>query len=354
MPTGASALMKVDQEDIPLALESDNSYFLIKLYDTQVFFPAGLFSVPESVLLSSTVESSFYPRQPITSVYRSAHLRKNSAAHLGIHTKLTDWLPVRAGDSVRVALSLAVVKDKPFEKLIEQLDRVDLSAVLSLGGPEWTVALKVARLTGQLLDYFSGAGLTQPLLELHADFNVSDLETGYYAVIGSNNDEIWPNRVRFTGSHQLCDPTGHLLSRLSYAVFQVQALSRLGPETARDEPWWEVLCAGKEGAIAELETGITPEKVLRDWRVLLLNVRRMARTTRKFISTEVDSLILSAHAEIGQHLSDPLNLQGTAAELDPEWQKVLRVRTHQELQRIVSDYQRAVDASRRLQNHTDQ
>ncbi len=77
MATGVSPLYYPDQPTPNFNQEIDNSYFLVKLHDTQAFFQANWLAKPGLLILSSSVESSFQPNSPTQSLHKISTLQKN-------------------------------------------------------------------------------------------------------------------------------------------------------------------------------------------------------------------------------------------------------------------------------------
>jgi hypothetical protein len=249
MPTGVSSLYYPEQSQPACNLALDDSYYLVRLHDAQALFEAGWLKKAGYLIFNSSVETSFQPGQPTQSLHQITALEKNTPCRLGLSANLTDWLPARAADSLKVILKYTVVQDTPFKELVDQMGQIGLAAKVSLIRPELAVGVKVSEIVGSLLSYLLREGTQQEVFSLVMDLNLVSLKTGYYAVLGSHGDAGWPTALRVDASGRLTDPNDHLLLHHSYAVIEVLALPRRGQEIAREQAWWELLQAGKDQAL---------------------------------------------------------------------------------------------------------
>lgn len=351
MPTGVSSAQYPEQGPPKYNLEADNSYFLVRLHAAQAFFEANWLVKPGMLIVSSAVESSFKPGQPTNSLHQIALLQKNVPCRPGLSTNLTDWLPARAADWLRITLKYTVVQDTPFNTLVDQMSQIDLVAKVSLVRPDWAVAVKVSQIVGRLLGYMLGEGDKRELFALTLDLNVVSLKTGYHAVIGSYSDEFWPPTLQVDTSGRLTDTDDDPLQRLSYAVIEVLGLPRRGAEMARGEPWWELLQAGKEQALDVYPANEQERsQVLQEWRATLAQARALAyKEDREYLRKEIGEMIRSAHTEVEAKLLPKTVGEGFGPrDLPAEWQEVLGVRTEMELRQSVRDYQDVLDMSQCL------
>ncbi|MBN2004040.1 MAG: hypothetical protein JXA21_11855 [Anaerolineae bacterium] len=349
MPTGASSLYYPEQHKPAFDLALDDSYVLVKLHDAQAFFEAGWLVKPGLLAFSSSVESSFQPDLPTQSLHQITSLQKNIPCRLGLSANLTDWLPARTTDWLRVNLKYTVVQDNPFGELVDQMGKVGLVAKVSLVRPDWAVAVKVSEIVGQLLSYLLREGSQHEIFSLATDLNLANLKTGYYAVIGSHGNESW-TKLRMDDNGNLVDKTGNPLSRHSYAVFQVLALPRRDEEIARDEPWWELLQAGREQVSDAMPANDEDRReLLNEWKSTLAQVRTLARKDRKYLLNEIRQIIQAVQVEVEAKLLPSTKGEAYGLEELPEdWQALLGVRTEQELRHSVQDYRDALEASKGL------
>lgn len=350
MPTGVSSVFYPEQPKPLRELELDNSYFLVRLHDAQAFFAAGWLVKPGFLAFTSSVESSFQPESPTQSLHQITALQKNTPCHLGLSANLTDWLPARAADSLKVVLKYSVVQDNPFKELVDQMGPIGLAAKLSLLRPDWAVALKVSEIVGRLLSYCLREGTQHDVFSLAMDLNLANLRTGHYAVVGSHGDEDWPVSLRVDANGRLTDLSGNPLLRHSYAVVEVLALPRRGAEIAREEPWWELLQTGKERVLGAYPADEQERrKLLDEWLSSLTQVRTLARKARGYVLKEIDQIIHAAQVEVEEKLLPRTTAEALGTEeLPNDWQGLLGVLTERELRRSVRDYQDALDVSRHL------
>jgi len=331
-------------------LELDNSYFLIKLFGAQAFFPAGLLTQADYLILSSSVESTFMPGTPTQNLHKLTILKKNIPTHLGVNTNLTDWLPARATDTVKITLNYIVTRGAPIKTLVDKVEQLDLAAKVSVVRSDVAVAIKITQIVGGLLSYFLQEGGQVDVFPLTLDLNVAELKAGFYGVIGSRTDEIWPNALHVDANGRLTDRGGHELSRHSYAVIQVLALKRRGSEALRDGTWGELLQMGKDQALNSASANEDERsKAFQDWRASLAQVRILARKDRAFLQREIDGIISEAHLEVEQKLLARTAQEARGLDSYPEeWQQILGFNTQQELRSAVRDYQDALELSERL------
>jgi len=350
MPTGVSSLYYPEQHPPERKLELGNSYFLTRLHDAQAFFEAGWLVEPGVLIFSSSVESSFQPGSATQSLHHITTLKKKIPCHLGITANLTDWLPARADDTVKITLKYTVVQDSPFKDIVEKMAQLNLSAKVSVVRPDWAVAVKVSEIAGRLLSFLFQEGSQHEIFPLKMDLNLSTLKTGYHAVIGSHTDEDWPRVLRIDNNGRLTDRNGNQLEKLSYAVIEVITLPRRGRESARDEAWWELLQTGKEQVLDTYpENDQERRKILQEWCKTLAQVRVLARKDRGYLLEEVKEIIRAAQIEVEQKLLPRTELESTSIKELPEaWQDVLGVHTEKELRESVRDYQDALAASQQL------
>ncbi len=352
METGVSPLYYPQQTAPLFNLEPDNSYYRVNLHDAQAFFAAGWLARTGFLIVSSSVESSFQPGSPTQSLHQIAVLQKNVPCHPGISTNLTEWLPARRADSIRVDLKFNVVQDTPFTNLVGQLERLGLVAKVAPLGPQWAVAVKITQIVGRVMSYLVGEGQNHELFTLTMDLNVATLRTGYYAVVGSQTPEPWPDSLQINVNGNVTDSVGLPLHRLSYVVLQVLSIPRRGEESAQGEGWWELLQAGKEQALASYpNTDQERHNVLANWRSTLSQVRALARKEHGYLRKEIDELVQKTQVELETVILPTTTESHGDVELPAEWQKVLGVRTERELRQSVRDYSDALEASQRLLGH---
>src|SRR5205823_9410994 len=127
MAIGVSAIQYPEQPDHPVRLTTNDCYYLVRLHEAQAVFQAGLFSTTGALACSTTVKSSFLEGgEPAQSLHQVAAFQKSTPGLLGLGTNLTDWLPARDTDSLRVTIKFSVFKDNALKNLLERLDKNDL------------------------------------------------------------------------------------------------------------------------------------------------------------------------------------------------------------------------------------
>ncbi len=231
-----------------------------------------------------------------------------------------------------------------------QLEQTGLVAQVSLLRPDWAVALRVSKIVGQLVSFLLREGSQDEIFSSTMDLNLQDLKAGYRVVVGSHRDEILPTSLKIDANGQLTDISGSSLADFSYAIIQVLALKRRGPEIARDEPWWELLEAVKEQILdAELANEQERRKLAIDWRYTLTQVRVLARKQRGFLLPEIKEIIGKTQVEVDAKLGPQrTNEAFEMEEFPPDLQDCLSVGTEQELRNLVRDYQDALEVSQQL------
>jgi len=350
MPTGVSPIYYPEQTAPPLELELDNSYLLVRLHDAQAFFEAGWLVQPSFLIFSSSVESSFQLASPTQSLHQVKIIQKNTPCRLGIATNLTDWLPFRATDSLKVTLKFIVVQDQPFGELVDQMGKVGLAAKLSLVRPDWAVAVKVSEIVGRLLSYCLREGKQHEVFSLVMDLNMARLKPGYHAVIGSQSNQSWPAALAVDANGRLSDKVGLPLQTLSYAVVEVLALKRRGEESARGEPWWELLQTAKDQALNAASADTQEQRqAFSQWRSTLSQIRALARKESGYLVKEIQEIVGVAHVEVEGALAPITRVEAAGLEeLPQDLQELLGVRSDDGLRQSVRDYQTALSISRQL------
>jgi hypothetical protein len=336
-----------DQPTPPYTLKPDNSYFLIVLHDVQAYFDAGFGARPRYLTISSSVDGSFL-EQATQSLHQVTTLQKNVPTRIGFRSNLTDWLPARATDSVKLTLKYIVARDTPFKNLVDRMEQVDLVAKLTLIRMDLAVAAKVSQIAGKLLSFLMQEGQSQDIFGLTADFNVQEMTAGYYTIFSSGEPvSKWPTNVRIDKQGRLSGEQ-YLLDRLNYAVFKVLALPRRGEEIARNEAWWELLQVAKRKALASFpQDDAERRQLLVDWHAALSDVHRMANENANgYLLVEIRQLITEAEVEVKEYLFP--GTRESEQELPPKLQEVLGLRSEQELYDSLRDYHDALEASRQL------
>lgn len=347
MPTGSSHLYYPNQDNSGSLLAFDDSYFLIKLHDAQAYFSANLLQQPGVLLVSSSVESSFSQSSPTKSLHRLISLRKNTPHLLGINTNLTKWLPSIEADSLHMNFECKVLHGTPIKSLVDKMDSLQLESVLSLLRPDMAVAASVAKIVGSLLSFFAQEGKETIVFSLDMDINLSGLQVGYNAVLGSHTDEPYPNTLEIKHG-QLSKLGGRELSHYSYVVIEARTIPRLNPEIARRQVWGELLYECRDTVLnATIKNKGDRSEALQRWFFGLEQVRSLARKDRSFLGCEVSALIAEAQLAVDQKLQTNQEVYGID-EIPSEWQPVLGFSTFQQLRESVRDYQDAVVLSEKL------
>jgi len=353
MATGVSRCYYPAQPDPRYPLVCDDCYFLLKIHDTQAFFPANRLQQARYLLFTSSVESSFFPGNPTQNLHKFTLLKANERAHLGKNINLTGWLPARELDTMKVTINYTVKRGAPVKTLVEKLQQLNIEPVVSLVRPDIAVAAKTSRIVvqilGNLLSSFLQEDELTEIFPLEMDLNLSDLKAGYYAVLGAMTNERFPLALEMLNG-QLVEPGRGELSRHSYAVIEVLTTPRHKQELIRCEPWGELLLECKEEILhATIRTEQERDEVFQHWRIALKQIRRLAQKDRSFLLREIDAVLAEAQTEVEQKLQPHLTLQAQGLEDYPdEWQEVLHFSTPQELRRAVRDYQDALELSEQL------
>ncbi|NQT13336.1 MAG: hypothetical protein HQ582_11340 [Planctomycetes bacterium] len=349
MPTGTSSPYYPDQPEPPVALEPDDSYLLVRLRDAQACFDGGILGRGGVLTVQSTVESSFRPGTPAQSIHQTALIKNSTPCRLGTCTNLTDWLPAYPDASLRVTLEYSLLPRSVFQGLAGLLDKLKPVAKLTLHDPEWAVALKVSETVARLMASAAGAAGQHELLSLVLDLNVADLKAGYHAVLGSCSEQIWPSALSINENRHLV-ADGNALARLCYALIEVLALKRLGPESVRGAPWWEVLQAGKNRALETPSPNDEQRKnAIDEWHTTLALARTLARNERGCLPNEANDLIRTSHVEVEAVLAPQTAAEGQLDDqLPSQWQRLLELTTGRELRSSTSRYRNALESSRRV------
>ncbi len=349
MPTGTSSPYYPNQPEPAIALEPDDSYFLVRLRDAQACFDGGLLGRGGTLTVQSAVESSLRPGTPARSVHQTALIQDSVPCRLGTCTNLTDWLPAHPDASLRVTLKYSLLPKSPFDGFADLIETLKPVAKLTLHEPQWAVALKVSETVARLVATATGAAGQKELLSLVFDLNVADLRAGYHAVIGSHDERIWPSSLSINAHGQLV-ADGNALSGLCYALIEVLALKRLGSDAVRGAPWWEVLQAGQNRALETPSPDDTQRnRELGEWQTTLALARTLARNERRCLPNEVNDLIRTSHVEVEAALAPQTVAEGHLDdELPSQWRELLELTTGRELRLSTSRYDDALQESRRV------
>ena len=350
MSTGVSHPYYPDQLDPKYSLVPNNSYFLVKIHDAQAFFPANVLKQAKYLLFSSSVESSFLPGSPTQSLHKLTTFNKrNVPCHLGVNTDLTNWLPARRTDTLRITLNYRVMQETPIKTLVDKMEELHLEAAVALIQPHMAVAIKISEIVSHLLSHFLQEGGQAELFPLRMDLNLADLKAGYHAVLGSLTNETFPNTLEIKNGN-LTARGGHELTRYSYVVLQVLATPVRGPEIVRSESWGELLQECKDEALnATIHNEDDRDEAFLKLRIRLEQVKHLALKDRSFLKSEIEAIIDEVREEVDKKLGLRTTLEAEGLEsYSEEWQQVLGVSTPQELRRAVRDYQDAIELSERL------
>ena len=340
MSKGSSPLQRPEQPPAPQALMAEDTYYLLSLKEAQAYFDMSWLANSATLAVSTAVDSSFYPNHPAAqSLLQTDIIEKGTTCKLPISTNLTGWLPARATDRLGIKLQYIVVRDTPFQKLVAQMQKIKLAAVVSKVSLEWGIAAKVSEITGQVLSYLLKEGNAEVVFEMHTDFNLAELQTGYYAQFGSNEDRLWPRKVFIDGHRGFYDENLYL-PNLCYALFYLRAIPRRGQEVARSEAWWELLQAGKDQALSAAPSNKQErQKVMADWRAILVQARKLSRQQNACLLKEIDEMIREAHGEVESAILPTSKGEAFGDdELPEEWQELLSVETRTDLYSSVANY----------------
>jgi hypothetical protein len=257
-------------------------------------------------------------------------------------------LPARATDSVSIELKHIVTLDTPLGNVVDRINNLGLVSKLTIVKPDIAVAAKVTRIVAEMLRFLIREGSQTETFKLKVDLNVADLKAGYYAAVGSPANKSWPSVLSL-------DPDGSIrgspINDISYLALQVQVIPARGTEIARTEEWWQKLQFAKDEALSvDPQDDAERRGAMEVWRKKLVQVKQIAYKDSLCLRTEIERIIMQAQEEINtvlrkQEVAESLD---TDDELPDEWQKILQVKTEQELLRSVRDYQDVLDLSRTL------
>jgi hypothetical protein len=333
-------------------IEPDNHYYQFRLHEARALFNSVLPIKTECLLLISEVTNTFYPDTTIRSLHSIKMVQRNKPCQMGVRINLTDWLPARAKDSCTVTIKYVGIQASPVKDLLAQLEQAGLIATISALDPKWQVALKVSNIVGKILSYLMKEGQSHELFSVTHQFSLSDLQTGYYAAIGSKQDKEAPSSFRLDSQQNLLDGfSRRSLVDWSYALLHIDAVTCMGEEVVRQESWWELLQTTKEEILNEctlsdvLETEKRKE-LTNKWKDTLIQAGKLTRQDRGYLLKEVKGIIQSSSAEVLSKLQPPKTSQSFGSEsLSELWHNLLEVSTLTELQQFAEDYQHELDWS---------
>jgi hypothetical protein len=360
MPTGVSGLMQPqNQPDTPRQLKLEDSYFKIKLVDAQAFFPAGVISKAQSLLFTSSVKSSLRPEHPAESLHTYTTIKKNTPFRLGVHADLTDWLPVRTTDKITMSLKYRVTRGSPIQSFVNKGNDLDLATALSVFGPGWALGIKMATIVGKLVSSLLQEGeIADVFAPMSFDLDVGTMQTGYYAIIGSLDDQDWPSYLEITHNGPLRKRGGHALDKLCYAVLKVEEMPRLGLAVFKETHWGALLRLCRDNTINALSRQPDENQrssILWEWTANLGLVRALAKNDESVLWNEAVQIIRDAHKEVEEQSRPATTKEAFGDESYPdEWREILSVRSPQQLRWAVQDYHDLLAQSEQLQKLYDQ
>ena len=151
MPVGVSAIVYPDQLRPEHELVPEDCYYLVRLHEAQAYYEPGLFARLGPLAFSSSVSGTLLGDQTVQSLHQVSTFRKDTPCYLGLGINLTDWLPARRTDSLRITLKYTLLQESPLANLVQTLEKSDLVAKVSLLKPDWAVAMKVSAIAGKFL-----------------------------------------------------------------------------------------------------------------------------------------------------------------------------------------------------------
>jgi len=360
MSNGTTILLPVASDQQFMPLTNDNSYFQIVLYAAQAFVALPWLSQAQQLICSTEVSSTFLPDHYVRSIHKVETIRKNQPTSLGLSVALTDWMPALSDKTLRVAITLVAIRDKPFGKLTDILGELDLASALSLVAPQIVAGMKVASIAGKMLGTILEEGADKHVLKLTADLPVHSMQSGYWAVIAPDVPNDIPTALRLRPDGKLDDPRGVFSERNTFAILAISARERRGEEAARTTAWWNLLQDG----MAQLEQldEFSTNQERNDKRLLWLETvrraKRIAHADHSFLLSEIEEIIkrytskalnlLKDSPRVGVHvpISGTVPFESaTYNALDPELQELLGVRDELELQAAVAAYEQALARS---------
>lgn len=359
MATGYSSLQFVPYLDgiakakhPSVRLDPDNCYVRIKLHAVQAFFKSGWLENPG--FLTLFCESKFSSEPSVQSLHRVETLSRNVPCQLGLSINLTEFLPVSTTGKLEVQLKYVVTRASPIKDLLTHLNQVDdVTPVLSLLSPHAEVSLKASKIVGQLFSFLTKEGTQTEILTLKTNLNWSELQTGFYAVIGSSTNEDWAKTLRMDANDRLVENfPRQSLTQCSYAVFKVERIDRRGDEATRGEAWWKVLRTGRKDISDEVSfreplTQDQREQLREQWYRTVSQVRLLLEQQKSCLLKEQDEMIQAASQEVLERLNPSTRLESVSQDQLPDrWQTLLKVRSLPELKHAAQAYQSMLAQSR--------
>jgi len=345
MSNGTTVLLPVASDEQFTPISVDDCYFQIALHAAQVFVALPGLSQTTHLVCSTEVGSTFLPDHYVRSIHKVETVQKNRPCPLGLSVVLTDWMPAIADKTIRVSLKLVAVRDKPFGKLTDTIEQLDLSSALSLLAPQIGTGIKIATIVGKMLGTILEEGATKNVLELAVDLPVHDMRAGYWAVIAPDTSGDRPIALHLRPGGLLDDPKAPFSERNTYAVLKVRARERRGPEAARATAWWSTLQDGLRQVrrLAPPAAEKDRRKANGIWLDTLERAERLAEEDRSFLLSEIRQIFQVHEQGVQRMLHPPTVFEATGgAAFSEERQRLLGVRDEAELDRAVASYQQAL------------
>src|SRR3990172_4741031 len=190
--TTSSIFVGRDPQSPPQAVQPAQDYFLAKIYAAQAAFRGSIWDRVKGLVITSQVNLNHrnLGSQGLRAIQRTREVRKNEAQPLGLSPNLIHLVPA-VMPSVSIGIAFVLDKENQLVKLRGLINSDSFFSTLSLAAGPAAVAKTVAGLADKMIQTFIPPNDQQPILEFNGDFNLAtqDLKDGYYAIIGTRDDE---------------------------------------------------------------------------------------------------------------------------------------------------------------------
>lgn len=324
---------------------ADDSYFLLRLHDSQVVVNTRGWGEAGTVLLKTSIKSDIHD-QFVTGLHKVESVRKRTATRLAAQIELTDWLPAYGGDALQLELHYILVKNDPLKQLLDKIAAVGLSTKLTAIKWEVGIGVKVTEMLGRAFSYLLEEGQAEEVFRLQADLNVDKLQPGFIVAADTHYPGTIPTQFIITEREDLVlkNQFGHPLDETTYAVLEMLPRKRLNERYWRESTWGEVLLAGfNEARRTRRKREEDKIKALEEFVEVCYYASKVAATDRRFIRNHVDEIM----GMLEQELESEFFGQESAALKSPQplpknWQRAFNFQTDVQLQAAVEHYQEAL------------
>lgn len=333
-----------------IKIKLDDSYFLVRLHDSQVVLPANIpwWGNAGTVLLKTSCRSDQL-EQTLVGLHKVDAVKYNQASRLAAQINLTDWLPAYSGDHLNVQLNYTLIKNKSLRQLLDKIAEINLAVKLMPLGWEVSLGVKITEMLGRIYSHLIEEGESQEVFHLETDLNLDVLKCGFQVAADSSQAAKLEQFI-ITDRRDLIlkNQFGHVVEDASFVILEVQALKRLSEVHWRDTAWGMLLLDGKEEALRVRRGGSKEkEKALKAFVEVCYYAGKAANRDHRFIRRHIDEIAAAIESELKRRFfSQESYLNNSQDSLPEAWQRAFNVKTVGQLEAVVDFYHSALADSK--------